>query len=441
VVPAAYAAGTTRALVVTLNGRPVSTAPLLSGPSGPLPFDVPYGTQYVYCGDAGFKAFDGWSITKVLNAVGIDPAVTSSVTVRIKPAAPGEQPVTLKPPDFDPTTPGGLDFVPGLSDPLAPAVVEPFDIAGTQEFSFYRPLRIGTTCADGGVDLLQPLTAGTTLKIQVTAGTQLNVTASATKSATTAGVPDTFTSTVMNPPIGVQLTYQWAFDDATSATGQSVAHSFASPGTYHAQVSVLGSDRSAGVSNTITIVVGKAPGLPGHATTTTSAPPTEGGPHGGGPTGSRGPAPTGTPTTTTTTTTSATTTTTRALPPAEVPSSTPPPSVAPVTPAAGSPAASVTTTTTVPRRTFMAKPDEIRVTGYLISGANPPTAESATSSHPAARALGPDGGLNSTAVWRWLRLALVIAVPLGLLSGGVLSELGGRRRVQFVHRRTRGMAS
>src|SRR5262249_12284289 len=107
--------------VAPSRARP-GTAALLSGRVNPvegphvaarLPttYDFPIGTMYVDCcpfDDHDKKPFPpGWSIATLIGAAGVVPELTKSVTIQ-RPAP--FEPIGLSAADFDPKTPGGLDF-------------------------------------------------------------------------------------------------------------------------------------------------------------------------------------------------------------------------------------------------------------------------------------------------------------------------------------------
>jgi hypothetical protein len=267
----ASAAGTgSSPLSVTLNGKPVP------GIAANLPeeLDAVF-RQYTVCEPSGNgvpESFSGWSIATLIEAAGSTPQTASLVTVQRYPST-GE-PVMLTPPDFDPSTPGGLDF------PEGPALLVTRGFPPQDgPFQFFRPYRgtLAQGCAGdphpNNKDWVIPA-GGVKLKIAITAGAVLQVQAAASSLTPKAGTNDTFTASVSNPPQGVPLTYTWNFGDGKASQGSTVTHAFAAAGSYDVIATVSGTDRSGG-SAQVNLNVGKAQGPPGHGTTTTTVAPSK----------------------------------------------------------------------------------------------------------------------------------------------------------------------
>ena len=87
------------------------------------------------------------------------------------------------------------------------------------------------------------------------------VTAAAAPTSGTAPLAVDFTGEATDPE-GEALTYEWAFGDGTTATGQNVSHTYQNPGTFTAKLTVTDA-RGAKGSDTVQIKVNHPPDLGG----------------------------------------------------------------------------------------------------------------------------------------------------------------------------------
>jgi hypothetical protein len=93
-------------------------------------------------------------------------------------------------------------------------------------------------------------------------GSPLQVRAEASTLRTRPGERVEFSAVVDRAGAGEQLTYSWYFDDGSSATGATAAHSFARRGSYDVVVGVTAPGDSAGASAVVTVQVGAPPAGP-----------------------------------------------------------------------------------------------------------------------------------------------------------------------------------
>jgi hypothetical protein len=401
-------------LTVRLNGAVVPDV----AANLPLTQDIAFGTIYGVCcvgGNATTKIFTGgWSIATLIEAAGAVPSAIQSVTIERAGSAPG---IKLLPPDFDPATPGGLDF-PNTACALAtppiggewscPAFIYPTGAGTNQSLNFFRPERASAP-ADENIDdwVLRPIGSGLTVDIS---GTKVAVSASANHTAVRVGQLVRFTAAAVSPVAGDTLTFTWSLSDGTTLAGPRATHAFAHPGAYQVIATATGSSGSGGASAPITIVVGKKAGSPGPGgATSTTRPATTGGDR-----GTSGP-----PITT---------------PPSQP--STPTTSSIPVVRAQAVPAQTVVTAVApharpraVLRRVSDASaprvPGEILVRGDLLADAAVPSGQNAIVPPRAKRATGAGGTHVSGPAGRWLGGVLGIVAAIALYLFGLTSE---RRR-------------
>lgn len=81
-------------------------------------------------------------------------------------------------------------------------------------------------------------------------------TASATPKAVKAKKQVTFTAKITNAAAGQQFTYRWNFDDGTSATGESVKHSFKKRGTYRVLLTATPEGETVSAPSAVVVQVG-----------------------------------------------------------------------------------------------------------------------------------------------------------------------------------------
>jgi hypothetical protein len=273
-------------LTVRLDGAVVNGA----AANLPITQDLAFGTTYAVCCPAGAettKVFStGWSIATLIAAAGATPSTVRSVTIE-RGDGTG---IALLGPDFDPATPGGLDFPQTACAPSppsgpswsCPAFIYARGIGTTQSLSFFRPERAAAPADDNTADWLQrPVGQGLVVDVE-TVG-HLDVRAVADRARATTGQPVHFSATASGAAPGEQLTYAWSLSDGTTVGGATATHAFAHAGTFQVIATVAGSAGSGGSSAPITIVVGSRGGSPGPGGgTSTNLPPTRGGDHGGG---------------------------------------------------------------------------------------------------------------------------------------------------------------
>jgi hypothetical protein len=268
---------------VRVNGVRVNAAANL-----PLAYDLGIGWTYVDCcplGSPTYKTFsDAWSIATLIKAAGASPQRTASVVIQ-DPGAP--TPISLSPPDFDDTRPGGLDFPQDACTPpspvpptwTCPAFIYAYQPAPNTSLRFFRPIRTEPPSDDNDAQWIQSAT-GAGLSIDITAGTDLTVQSNADQTKVRTGDSVHLQASTTSPIVGEQLTYGWALSDGTSLAGAQVTHAFAHVGTYQAIATVTGDKGSGGSAAPITIVVGARPGPPGPGGGHQSGPPTPGGGNG-----------------------------------------------------------------------------------------------------------------------------------------------------------------
>ena len=108
----------------------------------------------------------GWSITAIIKAAGATPETTGSVTI-----AGGGKQVVLTRPDFDPSRPGGIDFLEGPAQIYQSA-------ATTTTLNFFRPMRLPAPADPNVLDEIVT-SPGEKLHIDIQTGVPLAVSAHA----------------------------------------------------------------------------------------------------------------------------------------------------------------------------------------------------------------------------------------------------------------------
>ena len=144
-----------------------------------------------------------------------------------------------------------------LTDPSARFLggAKPIFWINGSETQYLRPLR-GASDTNGNDQIVA--SGGDALDFYIYSGPVLNVTARATPAKVDIKQSVTFTAHVTNHTASDgALTYKWAFQDGSTATGTSVRHSYAVAGTWYPAVTVQGAGNdSGGVSPPIPVTVG-----------------------------------------------------------------------------------------------------------------------------------------------------------------------------------------
>jgi len=209
--------------------------------------DIPDGTNYPLQSTSqspnAHPVSNAISINALLKLAGVNPATVGFTNV-VRPSNGTWS--TLNTADLSDQT---TTFINGLK----PIVW----INGT-ETDYMRPQRTPT---DANISDFIVADSGAPIDLYVHSGPLLDVTASATPTTVTTGQSVTFAAQVPNyTAADGALTYNWSFQDGTTASGASVTHRFTSIGTYSPTVTVQGAGNdSGGASPPVPVTVGAPP--------------------------------------------------------------------------------------------------------------------------------------------------------------------------------------
>jgi PKD repeat protein len=223
--------------------------------------DPPYQTRVVAGTDPQSEPRPGQALSLHHLLGQLTPPIAAATVTFTEAPHRNSAPSTLATADLgDPSDPG-FPFPDGLMP--AVYIVGPDDAIG-----YIRPLRSSTDT--NGDDFWQTDSGGALQLVVHTTGRLASPTLTPASHKVAPGARDSFTATFPSDP-GTALTYTWTFGDgATNASRTaSSSHTYTTPGTYHASVTVRGDDGSYGQSPAVMITVGPRPS----STPTSTRPP------------------------------------------------------------------------------------------------------------------------------------------------------------------------